>query len=210
MLGFIKKDLLTIKSNYKILIVYLIFVLVFTFQNNAFITFLPPYLSAMLLMSTFGYDEKNHWDAYAATFPKGRINVVRAKYLATILITFIVSLLVFIIALGVSYLGDDKFDMLETIVTLLATFGVTIIFISCMYPVFFKYGAEKSRLVILVVIVAMVGLFYGIIKLASLKALASVVTFIGKHIILFMILTIILITYISYIISKKVYLKREL
>ena len=69
MLGLIKKDLLIIKGNIKVAI---LFVIVFAFMasdGNDVLYFVPVFLSTMLFMSTFSYDDYNKWDAYACTFP---------------------------------------------------------------------------------------------------------------------------------------------
>ena len=75
MLGFIKKDLAMIKSNFKSLIFLVIIYLLLGLYGQMDISFILPFISVMLIMTTFNYDNYNKWDAYAATLPNGRINI---------------------------------------------------------------------------------------------------------------------------------------
>ena len=70
MKGLIVKDLLLIKENIKQLV---LFVLVFVFiglQGNQILVFVPAFLSMMMFLSTFSYDDYNksvsytHLDVY--------------------------------------------------------------------------------------------------------------------------------------------------
>ena len=81
MLGFIKKDLLMIKSNIKILAILLLIYIVMAFQGQLYLSFLLPFMGVMIMVSTFSYDTFNKWDAYAVTLPNGRKNSVRGKYI---------------------------------------------------------------------------------------------------------------------------------
>ncbi len=98
MYGLIKKDLLMIKQNLKILMLVFIIFLGMTIMNESNMTFLLPFMAVMISISTFSYDQFNKWDAYAITLPNGRKNVVRAKYLST-LIFVILSFLISIVSL---------------------------------------------------------------------------------------------------------------
>ena len=67
MLGLIKKDLLMIKSNFKLILIMLVVFFIMALQGEFDISFIPTFIIAMLFMTTFSYDEYNKWDAYAIT-----------------------------------------------------------------------------------------------------------------------------------------------
>ena len=86
MTGLIKKDLLMIKSNLKMILVILFVFFIMALQGEFDISFVPEFIVVMLFISTFSYDEYNKWDAYAITLPNGRNSVVASKYLATLIL----------------------------------------------------------------------------------------------------------------------------
>ena len=99
MLGLIKKDLLIIKGNIKVAILFVIVFALMSSEGNEILYFVPVFLSTMLFMSTFSYDDYNKWDAYACTFPSGRANIVKAKYLASLILTVIAIIITYILGI---------------------------------------------------------------------------------------------------------------
>lgn len=200
MLGLIKKDLLLLKSNFKtyflIIIVYVI--LAFTGEMNLMI--LPPFLSVLLMFTTFNYDNYNKWDSYALTFPNGRKNVVRAKYLTTLILITFTSLIFSLLALLLNYFHSQTFNFLETTVSMLATSCATIIIVSIMYPLIYKLGIEKARIGIFIIIFGLAILLGALSQVISFKNLTGTLNFLLTY----WYLTIPLITIIAVIISYKV------
>ena len=178
MLGFIKKDLLMLKGNLKTFILLLIFYVLLAYLGEFDISFLPPFFSVMMMLSTFSYDNYNNFDAYAISFPNGKRNIILSKYLASLILTFGTTILVLILAILISYLKGNISNLGETSLTMLVEFLATVIILSIMYPIIFKFGIEKARLVIFILVFGL-----GIIT--------------------------ILVLIISYILSRKIYLKKE-
>ena len=69
MFGLIKKDLFMIRNNLKIVAIIFIVYIFMAIYDQMDISFVPAFISVILFMSTFSYDEYNKWDAYAITFP---------------------------------------------------------------------------------------------------------------------------------------------
>ena len=59
MLGFIKKDLFLIKSNLKFLLILLVIYGIMAYQGQMDLSFLLPFMSVVLMMTTFNYDTYN-------------------------------------------------------------------------------------------------------------------------------------------------------
>lgn len=95
MLGLIKKDFLIIKANLKSMVITFIVYLMLAFQGTFDVTFIIPIIGIMLFISTFSYDDFNNWNSYAVTLPDGRRNVVRAKYIASIILTVVLGIISF-------------------------------------------------------------------------------------------------------------------
>ena len=64
MLGLIKKDLFMMKSNIKTLLIILVVYGVMAYQEQMDLSFILPFMSVMIMISTFSYDAYNNWDAY--------------------------------------------------------------------------------------------------------------------------------------------------
>ena len=204
MKGLIKKDLLMIKNNLKIVIIIFFVFFIMALQGEVDISFAPSLISVMLFMSTFSYDEYNKWDAYVITLPNGRKNVVKAKYIATfilIVVSILLNMVVGVINNNVDY---------EKIFSLMAgcCFGVGLVQ-AIVYPLIFKYGIEKGR----------IGLFIGVFVMASVIGLLSkvididissnILVFIENYWLIFIPIVLIITLFISYKISLKIYLKKE-
>ena len=157
MVGLIKKDLLMIKSNLKMVLIMLVVFFIMALQGEFDISFVPPFIVVMLFMSTFSYDEFNKWDAYAVTLPNGRKNVVKSKYIASLILTIVTIILTIILNSLVGLINNNlEFDkFISTIMG--CVFGVILIQ-SIMYPFIFKYGMEKGRIGLFVISFAIVGI----------------------------------------------------
>ena len=208
MIGFIKKDLLMIKSNLKLVGIIFVVFFIMALQGEVNISFVPALISVMLFMSTFSYDEYNKWDAYAITLPNGRKNVVKSKYIATlilivsaIIITIILNLLVGVI--------NHQLDYEEVFSTMLGCgFGIMIIQ-AIVYPFIFKYGIEKGRIGLFVGtfgVVAIIGLLSRIIKV---DMPTNIISFFDNYWFIVIPIVLIVILLISYKISERIYLKKE-
>src|SRR5690554_4291410 len=88
MIGLIKKDLLNIYKSIKLIGVLVIFYgfIAFIGNNTQDFSAIFIFIFAMLMLSTYSYDELAQWDRYALTMPLSRDNIVQAKYIMMILI----------------------------------------------------------------------------------------------------------------------------
>ena len=209
MLGFIKKDLLMIKSNIKILVILLMIYAFMTFQGQMDLSFLIPFMSVMIMISTFSYDTFNKWDAYAVTVPNGRKNSVRGKYIATIILISITTIFITILSFIISYAKTNVIDFENMIGSIVGSVFATILLQSLMYPAMYKFGPEKARIGILVVVfgVAIIG---GVVaKYIDLSSIIKMLDSIGTYWMIVFPAAMILMLAISYKISERIYFKKE-
>ena len=205
MLGLIKKDLLLMKTNAKSLLVIFIIYLLMAINGNFDIVVMLPLFMMVLLISTFGYDEYNNWDAYVNALPVGRKNIILSKYLTSAILLVCSSIISCIIAYVLTFFYE-KSDISHSLSYIGGCLCGMLITISLMYPLIFKYGSQKGRIAGFVLIAGS-GFVLGL--LSKIKVFSTVVNSFGTYfLIAFVVLTILMLIG-SYIISVKIYSKRE-
>ena len=208
MLGLIKKDFLIVKNNLKLIIIMLMMFFIMALQGEFDITFVLPFIVVMLFISTFSYDEFNKWDAYAITLPNGRKNIVKSKYIASLILVIGAIIVTFLLNYFVGLINNNlEFDKIISSVLAIATGAIFIE--AVMYPLIFKYGIEKGRIGLFALTIAIVVIVTLITKISKLSIPANIIIFLNNYyfIIIPIILTIILL--LSYKISEKIFLKKE-
>ncbi len=209
MLGFIKKDINMVKSNFKLIGVLLIVYAFLAFTNKMDISFILPFISVMIMISSFSYDSFNNWDAYMVTLPNGRKNGVLAKYLTTFLLIFIISLITLTISLIISYTKNTEINYLQIFTSLLGTIIGTLLVVSFMYPLIYKLGIEKARISIFLIIFGLAFLGSLLINHINISHITNALTKLGNLLVPITIIITLLLLYISYIISLKIIRKKE-
>lgn len=209
MLGLIKKDLLMAKGNSKMLAIILLVFIFITINADGNLSFIPAFISVMIMMSTFSYDEYNKTDAYLTTLPNGKKNVVRAKYIATLLIIF----LALLITLGTSFVVgwfQNNLNAESIVATTIGGCIGIILLISVFYPCIFKFGIEKSRIAIFIIVFGISGgvsfIMSGGMTFSFPK---NIITLFYRYWMIIVPFITIIILLISYKISETIYLKKE-
>ena len=209
MLGLIKKDFLLIKANLKSMVIIFIVYLILAFQGTFDVTFIVPLIGIMLFISTFSYDDFNNWNSYAVTLPNGRKNVVRAKYIASIILTIILGIGALAIGIGISYTKTNNINLDEIISSLMGTMLSNFIIISLLYPIVFKFGATNGRIILFVVVFGAAGIGALIAQFVDMTSIINMINRLDSYsLIAIPIISVILIG-ISYLISNKIYQNKE-
>ena len=210
MLGFMMKDLAVIKSNFKLLAILIIVYAVMGLTGEMDISFILPFMSVVVMISSFSYDEFNKWDSYAATFPGGRKDSVRAKYLTTILMLLIISIITTSLSFIIAYNKTKTFDYEYIFSTTLGTVFGTILVLSFMYPIIYKLGIEKARIAIFVTIFGIAILGGLLINYIDLSTLLNGLAFLENYWIFVIIVLGIVFLYGSYRLSLSFQMRKEL
>lgn len=208
MLGLIKKDMLMVKNNLKILLISFIIYIIFGFTNDMDISFIIPFMISMIFISTFSYDDYNNWHAYAATLPNGRNNVVKSKYIATIIFIFIATIISIIFS--IIYANIKNNINIEEIISSCMGSTIAIVFIiSLIYPLLFKFGSEKGRIALFIVSFALIGIVSVSSEIMTLDISKKLIVFLENNMPLIFVFCTVIMLSISYIISVKIYSKKE-
>lgn len=212
MKGLIKKDLLMARGNIKTLSIIVIVFALMSLNGDASFAYIATYLCVVLMMSTFSYDEFNKSDAYIQTLPKGKTNAVKAKYVTT----FILVLFATVFSISIAVISAMLSNSLDILGILLYSFGNLMGVMTVMaifYPIIYKFGIEKSRIIIFVFVFFIVGVsmmfsHFGLhIHLPSIPSnVSKIFENYGDILVL---ITSIIVLISSYNISKKIYSKKE-
>ena len=209
MLGLIKKDFLLIKANLKSMAIIFIVYLILAFQGTFDVTFIIPLIGIMLFISTFSYDDFNNWNSYAVTLPDGRKNVVRAKYIASIILTAVLGIVALAIGVGIGYAKTNNINIEEIISSLMGTILSNVIIISLLYPIVFKFGATNGRIILFAVVFGIAGIGALIAQFVDMTSIINMINRLDSYsLIAIPIISVILIG-ISYLISNKIYQNKE-
>lgn len=202
MMGLILKDLYNLKKQSKFYFILLVFYFLIGMANNSISMFgtMLCVLAAMLPVTAMAYDEKNNWDRYALTMPLSRKDMVLSRYILGLIFSFIA----FMISIASSFfLIKDSF--VESITMNLGTLSFVWILMSIIFPIIFKFGIEKGRILLMMILFApsMIVLFlsnYGI-QLPDEETI--------KPYLYYLPIVIIIIFILSLFISISIYNKKE-
>lgn len=208
MLGLIKKDFLIVKNNLKLIIIMLMMFFIMALQGEFDITFVLPFIVVMLFISTFSYDEFNKWDAYAITLPNGRKNIVKSKYIASLILVVGAIFVTLLLNYFVGLINNNlEFDKIISSVLVIATGAIFIE--AVMYPLIFKYGIEKGRIGLFALTIAIIAIVTLITKISKLSIPANIIIFLNNYYFIIIPIILIIILLLSYKISEKIFLKKE-
>ncbi|HBD64715.1 MAG TPA: ABC-2 transporter permease [Clostridiales bacterium] len=162
MTGLILKDLLNLKRHSRMYLILIAFYIVLGVVNGDFVMFgsMITVLAAIMPITSIAYDEKNNWDRYALTMPVSRMNLVLSRY-ASGLIFLTASFVITILSMATI----GKTPLIEAVAFGSGIFAVGIIFMDIVLPIIFKYGVEKGRIFMMLVLFAPTGALVLISKL---------------------------------------------
>lgn len=209
MLGLIKKDFLLIKENSKSMVIIFIVYLMLAFQGTFDTTFIVPLIGVMLFISTFSYDDFNNWNSYAVTLPNGRKNVVRAKYISSIILTVIFGIVSLGIDVGISYAKTNNINLDETISSLMGTMLSCIIIISLLYPIVFKFGATNGRIILFAVIFGIAGIGALVAQFIDITSIINMINGLDNYSLIAIPIISVILLGMSYLISNRIYQHKE-
>ena len=210
MLGFMIKDLAMIKSNSMLLmLIAILYVVVWLVSGDIDLAFILPFMCVMIMITTFSYDNYNKWDAYAASLPNGRKNSVRAKYLMTVLLVVVISLVTAILSAIIQLIKLSAVDYLKICVTLLGAILATLMVLALMYPAIYKFGIEKARIGVFVIVFGIVIIGGLVSRFVDFSVVASALSPLKNYLLPIATATVIIIVFVSYLISARVAERKE-
>lgn len=220
--GLLKKDLYNLYSYKASLMIILLFcgiAIIGTGQIN-FGPIIVCVILGMISLATFSYDELAKSNKYILTFPTNKKEIVKEKYIlaigATILGGIIGILLTIIVANALNYFRPDNlinidFESLIT-TTIGGMWGISLIQ-AIQIPSIYKWGAEKGRIQMFVlffaIIIVVLGIGFLISKTAFTIDMEMIENLINQFGLILLVLFMIVMYFVSYKISCKIYNNKE-
>ena len=218
MRGLIIKDFLYLKNTWKNLVIIFIGSLLISIAlGNYLLTICA--LSLILLtntINTFQTDEFFNTDSYTLSLPLSRRQIITARYIYT----FIMVITAFFVGLVLFYLihfiikpnhNGLNTDMLKYLIMLE---GTSLLVDSIFYRVIYKVGCEKSRLVLLSIVMLLLGI--GSILSVYINVFdkdfidfVAIINFIQKNGVMVLSIVVTISIIISYFLSILFYKKRD-
>lgn len=159
MRGLILKDIAIVKTQMRsmmIIMAIVIFMMV-TGDNASFAIMYCNILFMMFGVTTLSYDAFENGHAFLFTLPVTRKLYVKEKYVFS-LICLLIGFLLSILVLGITAMKSQSFDLSMAVGYM---FGGAI-FLSIMLPIDFKFGPEKARVAMIVVVLFITSSVYAI------------------------------------------------
>lgn len=215
--GLILKDLLNL-SHYKTsLVILVIAMILIATSQQGFTLYIPIMLITMfgmIALSTFSYDEMAKSDKYVLSLPSNKKEIVKSKYIVVISFTILAAILSIIISYVISvYVYKQTPELMEILIPVFGgMFGIGLV-TSIQIPSIYKWGAERGRVQMFIMIIILISLISAIIYFVT-KNIGIDVNAVGKIFNNFGIPILTLVTIIMYVISYKVsckiYSKKDL
>lgn len=214
--GLLLKDLLELKSLKKNLLVSIIIYLVIILLNVDnkdmiyFGTSMITFLFSTYALSTFNYDEISKSEKYLLALPIKRKEIIISKYILSILSIF-VGLIFGILFYTALYLFKltSSINIIDYLFSMIAIIYAISLIQCIQIPSIFKFGAEKGKAQIFIIMMIILLLAGGCYYLFPSINLSFIDTY-EKLIPYIIILLIIFNYYISYKTSYKIYLKKDI
>lgn len=174
MMGLVKKDFYLAAGLARSYLIVAAIFLVLSLAGIYEFSFLSSFMSLLCIMlpvNVFSYDEQAKWDKYAAALPGGRRAVVQARYVFTLIVSAGAEVLGGAVGAAACLLDPTAGETLwEMVLSTAAGGSVGILLNAVMLPLMFKFGVQKGRLYLALVLAILFGAFLG-----GVAALASAV-----------------------------------
>lgn len=216
--GLIIKDLSQLKSYKRTLIIFIaIFVLTGIAQENTkgignMLVIMLILGFGMFSIASFNYDEQAKADRYILTFPLTKKEIVISKYILVIGSTIIGAIVGTIISFAILFIINKEIPNIQELIAIAlgGILGLGIVE-GIQIPCIYKWGAEKGRIQLFIVVAAVALFVTGIFYIGKDIQLPmnSILNIINSLLPIILILATVIIYYISYRIAYKIYSKKE-
>lgn len=156
MKGLLVKEFLGTKSFFRIYIFIIAICLIPMIATGdgefsaGFATGICTFIGGMMCFTSFAYDASSRWDKFVLTLPYTRRQIVGSKYVFSLIMVGIGMGIGFALNLVFAAAGVSTIDMeVAAVMAMLVSFAF--LFISIVIPLIYKFGVEKSRIVVIII-----------------------------------------------------------
>lgn len=164
MIALLKKDIFVMDKQMRLLVILALLFNLIPSASSLGATY-AMLIALMLPMSTISYDERCKWDRYAAMLPWTPQQIVGSKYVLSYGALALGAALIILGNFARTLYGGAT-DWGET-GSLLAIYLVVIaVMTAVVYPLIYRFGSEKGRLILVVVFLGIFAMAFGTVILA--------------------------------------------
>lgn len=210
MKGLILKDFYTLRQYVKTMIFMLLLFSVISIGLDNPASFFGGFIvlmSMMMTINTFSYDALAKWDRFGLSLPVTRKEVVAGKYVISLLLCFIGAAVSFALSSVILMIKPVQgFGLAEHLLSLAGIVMVAMIFFSILLPLIFKFGVEKSRMLLIALFAAPSAILISLNQLGVHMPSSDTLFFVLKLLPLICVAFYIL----SYLLSVSIYSSKEI
>lgn len=216
MLGLITKDINLLFKRKQVLVIFLIVCAVMSFSTDgSFIVGYMAFLGMIFSLSTIAYDEYGNGLQFILTLPITRKDYALSKYAGSFLIGLVSWGLGVVIMFITNMMRGVSVNMVEDIGGSLMVFAIVIMMMDITIPFNLKYGSEKGRIIMLVVAGAIAAFSAVVFRVPGLADkldlfIDTLTTTSLMNTALVLIVMVLVVSYISSVISIKIMENKEL
>lgn len=213
MIGFFKKDLFILRKYMRtyafILVLYALLSVSGVWDSNLIATMVS-LVTLMCPLTAFAYDQATRWDAYACSLPDGGTGAVAGRYLCTLTIWLSAMALCCVLSAALWAASLLEGDLLDLTVGNLLSGAVGLLMVSITLPMCYKFGIERGRMLMTVVLVSIFAGIIGAVGLITgpISDDVDVVAILNIGMAVFGVVTVAGF-YGSYRVSRAIYLRKE-
>ncbi len=209
MKGLLLKELYTFRKNWLVMLIFLgTAVLNGILIGNVRILMIIPLLLSVWSVNFMNADEISKWQQYSIILPYGRKTIVSSKYLI-IMILNICSLVIVSVCYALSSaVGKAEFSKDSLLMLMISSIVVGFLYPIVALPLNFRFNFEKGRQLIVIVNFLISGAI--IILITMTKDIISIPEKITVYILLIIAAAITIFFVLSWLLSVKIYEKKDL
>ena len=213
MAGLFEKDIRILMQRKKALLLFLaLSVFIGYSQDGTFILSYLPMLMIIVMIGTISYDKYDNGYRFLMTLIDSKV-YVSEKYIFCIAGTLVSCIAATLIYLTSQALKGINVNIESNISDILAAPLIMLLFVAILLPLQIKYGAEKSRVTLLVVVGIIAALIFVLKKIVNFETLMNILHYFDQIadwiIILIGIMSVLIALLVSYLISYDIMKNKE-
>lgn len=160
------KDWMVLNRQLLFMLLYIvIFVGLFAASDTGLLTSVFSALVVLLAINCFAYDEQAHFDKLLAATPAAAWQIVLSRYLTSLSLGLLGTGFITGLQTAIYAVQNEPERITDALVVSVASLGVGIFCASVMFPLFYKFGVNKGRIVLILACAAPAAISSGILSL---------------------------------------------
>lgn len=215
MTALLEKDLRLILIRKSALYIYLMIGIIFTWEfSNSFSGAYLTMLGTMLALSTLSYDDSDNCMEFIFTLPCTRKQYVLEKYLFVYGFSLVAGLIGIVIIIASNLMKGEPVNVAMFADTIASELPILVIAGGIMIPLQLKFGPEKTRIVLMVLIGIVFILGFTITKIPHVEKLfENIVNTLNTisliELLIILVVILISLSILSFLISMKIMFNKE-